>query len=434
MSIKVIATGDSLFTADFPEEYVKIRKELDGFMKDADVKITNLETNVSDFGGFPNQYSGGTWINVRKELFTHLKTFGFNFYGTANNHCMDYSYHGLLSTVDFLDEEKLSHAGTGSSLEEAEKPAIIKLQDGKAVAVFAVDASMELPSMAGKKSKVFAARAGVNYLRHDTVYTVSEDDLLDIKRIAKTTAINFTRDIDIATGYILPDKEGTFTFGATVFTSDKNTPRTKCNNKDLRRITDNIEKAKKENDYVFILVHCHDDDGTSFANPPEYLTEFSRAVIDAGVSAVFGGGCHELRGMEIYKGKPIFYSLGDFIYQGMRVEYLPPDFMEKYGVDINATAKDGLRARSQGGKIGLQTDEKNFLTVLPKITYENGEITDLTLMPVKLGFNTGIEELEGLPYFAQGEEGKKIFEKYAKLSSAFGTKLIYENGYIKIKE
>lgn len=116
------------------------------------------------------------------------------------------------------------------------------------------------------------------------------------------------------------------------------------------------------------------------------------------------------------------------------MEYLPPDFMEKYGVDINATAKEGLWARSQGGKIGLQTDEKNFLTVLPKITYENGEITDLTLMPVKLGFNTGSEELEGLPYFAQGEEGKKIFEKYARLSSAFGTKLIYENGYIKIKE
>ena len=434
MSIKVIATGDSLFTADFPEEYGKIRKELDGFIKDADVKITNLETNVSDFGGFSNQYSGGTWINVRKELFEHLKTFGFNFYGTANNHCMDYSYHGLLSTVDFLDEEKLAHAGTGRSLEGAEKPAIIKLQGGKTAAVFAVDTSMELPSMAGKKSKIYAPRPGVNYLRHDTVYAVSENDLSDLKRIAKTTAINFTRDGEIATGYMLPDKDGTFTFGNIVFTTDAATPKTKCNGKDLQRITDNIKKAAKENDYVFILVHCHDDDGKAYVNPPEYLKEFCYAVIDAGVSAVFGGGCHELRGMEMYKGKPVFYSLGDFIYQGMRVEYLPPDFMEKYGVDINATAKEGLRARSQGGKIGLQTDEKNFLTVLPKITYENGEITDLTLMPVKLGFKTGSEELEGLPYFAQGEEGKKIFEKYARLSSAFGTKLIYENGYIKIKE
>ena len=57
MQIKVIATGDSLFTADFPETYGKIRKELDGFISDADLRLTNLETNVSDFGNFPNQYS-----------------------------------------------------------------------------------------------------------------------------------------------------------------------------------------------------------------------------------------------------------------------------------------------------------------------------------------------------------------------------------------
>ena len=156
-------------------------------------------------------------------------------------------------------------------------------------------------------------------------------------------------------------------------------------------------------------------------------------MIDAGGAAVFGGGCHELRGMEVYNGKPIFYSLGDFIYQGMRFEFLPPDFMELYGVDINATAKEGLDARSQGGKIGLQTAEKNFLTVLPKVTLDGDKVTDITLMPVKLGFMTGSETLEGLPYFAKFAEGEKIIEIFRKLSSAFGTELTYENGYIKVK-
>lgn len=69
MSLSVLATGDSLFTADFPKRYNKIRASLDDFIKQADLKLTNLETNVSDFGNFPNQYSGGTRINVRKELF-----------------------------------------------------------------------------------------------------------------------------------------------------------------------------------------------------------------------------------------------------------------------------------------------------------------------------------------------------------------------------
>jgi len=433
MSITVLSTGDSLFTADFPEEYREIRRSLDAFIGECDLKMTNLETNLSDFGCFPCQYSGGTWINTSKEYFSHLESFGFDFYGTANNHCMDYSYAGLLSTIDFLDEKGYAHAGTGRSLSDAEKPAVIRLKDGKTAAVFAVDASMETPSMAGKASKLFEARPGVNYLRHENVFPVSEKDIEDLKRIAKSTAINHYREGEIATGYMLPDKEGTYVFGNTTFTVDNNAPLSKCNEKDLTRLTDNIRKAKAENDLVLVLVHCHDEEGTSEADPPEYLKEFCHAAIDAGAGAVFGGGCHSLRGMEIYNGKPVFYSLGDFIYQGMRVEHLPPDFLEKYGLDINATAKEGLAARSRGGKIGLQTNEKNFLTVLPKITFEGDEMTGLTLMPVKLGFMTGDEKLEGLPYIATGDEAVKIFEKYSKLSADLGTKLVFEDGFIKVQ-
>ena len=433
MAIKVLATGDLLFTADFPEEYRAIRKSLDAFLEDCDLKLTNLETNLSEFGSFANQYSGGTWLNTRKELFPDLDSFGFNFYGTANNHCMDYSYAGMLSTIDFLDAQGRAHAGTGRSLAEAEKPAILRLKDGKRAAIFAVDASMARPSMAGTASNAFAPRPGVNYLRHETVYTVSEKDLADLKRIAKTTAINFARDGDIATGYCLPDPEGVFVFGDTTFTVNPEVPLSRCNEKDLCRLTGNIRKAKAENDLVFLLVHCHDEEGTSSVTPPAYLKEFCRAAIDAGCSAVFGGGCHELRGMELYHGKPIFYSLGDFIYQGMRVELLPPDFMEKYGVDVDAPAKEGLRVRSRDGKIGLQTNEKNFLTVLPKLTFEGDEMTDVTLLPVKLGFKTNHEKLEGLPYFAEGTEGEKIFQKYQKLSADLGTELVLEQGYIKVK-
>ncbi len=432
MAVRVIATGDSLFQADFPAEYGEKRKSLDAFFEGCDIKITNLETNLSNFGGFANQYSGGTWLNTAKELFPYLESFGFNFYGTANNHCMDYSYAGMLSTIDFLDEKGHAHAGTGRSLSDAEKPAIITLKDGKTVAVFAVDTSMEPASMAGVGSKVFAARPGVNYLRHKTAFTVSQQEMEDLKRIAASTALNFARDGDIATGFILPDPEGVFVFGNTTFTTDPDAPRSACNEKDLNRLIGNIRKAKEENDLVLVMVHCHDEEGTSAVAPPTYLKEFCRAAIDAGAGAIFGGGCHELRGMELYRGKPIFYSLGDFIYQGMRVAYLPPDFLEKYGVDVNATAKEGLAARSRGGKIGLQTNEKNFLTVLPKLTFEGDKLTELVLMPVKLGFQTGDEKLEGLPYFATGSEGEKIFRKYQKLSADLGTELIFENGYIKV--
>ena len=340
MTIKVVATGDSLFVADFPAEYGTIRGSLDAFLSDADVRITNLETNLSDFGSFANRYSGGTWLNTRKELFPHLASFGFHFYGNANNHAMDYSYAGLLSTCDFLEEQGVAHAGSGRSLDEAEKPGIVRLPNGKTATIFAVDASMELPSMAGRASRTFEARPGVNYLRHETLFPATESEMADLKRIAAATSVNAYRDAEIATGYQAPDPEGCFTFGSTLFTSEKGAPLSRCNKRDLERLCGNIEKAKAEHDLVFVLVHCHDEEGNDENTSPAYLKEFCRAAIDVGAAAVFGGGVHILRGLEIYRGKPVFYSLGDFIYQGMRVEYLPPDFMEKYGLDVDATAKE----------------------------------------------------------------------------------------------
>jgi capsule synthesis protein PGA_cap len=63
-------------------------------------------------------------------------------------------------------------------------------------------------------------------------------------------------------------------------------------------------------------------------NGPEFLVKeprgdlrkFARAVIDAGADAVVGHGPHVLRGIEFYKGRPIFYSLGNFAtYKGFNL-------------------------------------------------------------------------------------------------------------------
>ena len=96
-------------------------------------------------------------------------------------------------------------------------------------------------------------------------------------------------------------------------------------------------------------------------------------------------------------------------------------------------SENGEEKKPEGGKKGLQTDEKNFLTVLPNVSFEKGKATDITLMPVKLGFCTGNEKLDGLPCFAKGAEGKKIFRKFAALSAVFGTELTFVNGLMKVK-
>jgi poly-gamma-glutamate synthesis protein (capsule biosynthesis protein) len=114
----------------------------------------------------------------------------------------------------------------------------------------------------------------------------------------------------------------------------------------------------------------------------------------------------------------------------MRVKYLPADFMEKYGVADNATAHEGLMARSKGGKIGLQAGVENFLTVIPRLTFENGTLSALEMMPVDLAFGRR-DDRNGLPRRARGALAQNIFERLETLSKPYGTSLRLERGIIR---
>lgn len=428
--LSVTGTGDSLFVTEFPAEYGEGMKRVAEFINGCDIKMTNLETNLSDFEFYAGAYSGGTWLNTRRSCLADLRKLGFNYYGNANNHAFDYSFNGLLSTIDTLDAAGLAHSGTGRSLEEAAKPAILEAQ-GKKVAIFAVDASLNMASKAGRGTKCQPARPGVNYLRHDTVYTVNAADMAALKEIAAKTRVNYNREQSIATGYKTADPEGVFVFGTTSFTTNAGVPETKCNAADLSRLTGAIKEALQSCDYAFMMVHCHDNDNVREENPPAYLQEFAHACIDAGVSGVFGGGSHRLRPIEIYKGIPIFYSLGDFIYQGLKVEHLPADFLEAYGVDINATAEEGLWARSKGNKIGLHCSKKNYQTLLPRMVFEDGKLVEFSMLPVYLNFDRK-DDMNGLPVVAEGAEATEICELLNELSAPYGVALKLENGVMKL--
>lgn len=429
LNLTVTGTGDALFLAPFPKEYDQKLKQLADFINACDVKITNLETNLTDYQFFASAYSGGTWLNTRTKDLDHLLKFGFNYFGNANNHAFDYSYDGLLSTIDTLDARNLKHSGTGRSLEDAQKPAFIQTENGVMSAIIAVDASFEVASKAGRATHDIKARPGVNYLRHESAFKINEEDLAKLKDIAQKTHINYNHDRLIQTGYETADPEGVFVFGKTKFTTNQDEPETKCNKDDLNRIVGTIQEAKQKADYVFVVVHCHTNDNVREENPAEYLIEFAHACIDNGAAAIFGGGCHRLRPVELYKNKPIFYSLGDFIYQGLKVEFLPADFMEKYGIDIYSTAEEALYARSKGHTIGLHCNKLNYQTVLPKLVFNNQELIEFSMLPVYLNFHRK-DDFNGLPEIATGDEAEEILEILGGLSKPYGLDLILKDGMI----
>ena len=427
--LKVSGTGDALYVAAMPREYDADMAELRAFMDTCDVRITNFESNIEEFGDYAAAESGGTWINTPPSDFDDLTRFGFNYYGTANNHAGDFTMRGMLSTIDYMDRLGLAHSGSGRSLEEAGAPAVLDI-DGKKVAIIAFTMSFKPAMKAGNPSEAMKARPGINYLTVQRAYSITKEQADQLLEIAKTARINEERQAYINTGYQLPDPEGIVSLGELKFCYDGSYPTSYCNKKDLARIVASIKDAKEKYDYVLVVSHSHTNVGGDFEEVPPALIEACHAFIDAGASAIFGSGTHQLRPMEVYNGAPIFYSLGDFIYQGMRVHYLPADFMEKYGIHPMSTAWEGLMARSQGGKLGLQADECNFLTVLPRLSFDdNGDLAEIDMLPISLGFHRE-GYLNGLPYHAKGEEGKKIFDILNRLSKPYGTELVYENDKI----
>ena len=431
-TLTVAATGDSLMVAPFPASYSKDMAALRAYLSDADVRITNLETNVGPFGDFASAYSGGTWLNTEPEAFDSMAGYGFNYYGTANNHTMDYSYHALFSTMEALKSRGLAFSGTGRSLEEAGAPAIVETPAGR-VGIIAATTSFENASRAGRASLGSAPRPGVNYVRQRRYYQLPADELETLRRLAQKSGESAYRNLMVAQGFAKPGEKGVVEVSGALFCEEGTHPPSVCDERDLKRIKKSIQAARKSCRYVFALLHCHQVDGTVPAEAPAFLRELAHGCVDAGASAVFGGGTHELRPVECYGGAPIFYSLGDFIYQGMRVKFLPADFMEKYGLPPNATAQEGLDARSHGGKIGLQAERCNFLTVIPKMSFQDGRLIALELLPVDLAFERK-DLRNGLPRPASKKTAKDIFDRLVAISAPLGTKLLFRDNKIFFAE
>ncbi|MCX7256193.1 MAG: CapA family protein [Polaromonas sp.] len=92
---------------------------------------------------------------------------------------------------------------------------------------------------------------------------------------------------------------------------------------DGERIRADIGQARSAANLVIVTVHGGKEGADAAGTPTgdeyfmnEYrgdLRKFARLSIDAGASAVFGHGPHVVRPYEMYRDKPIFYSLGNFV-------------------------------------------------------------------------------------------------------------------------
>ena len=419
MKTTFIATGDAFMTRRLPEGGYPGFRELQEVIAAHDVRFNNLEFTVHDREGFPAAFSGGTWAMAEPEILDDLQKFGFNLYNTANNHSGDYSHGGILATIRHLRERGLRYAGTGENLAGAAGAAYLDTPNAR-VALIAASSSFHESHAAGSQGPELVGRPGLNPLRFEKVFHVEKEYYETLEKIAEETDMNAAANNAIRNGYRNPLPEGRLSFGGLNFVlAEETAQHTRPLKKDMDRIMANIREARRQADYVLVSIHSHEFAGRQITEPAEFLVTFAHACIEAGADAVLGHGPHELRGIEIYQGKPIFYSLGNFIFQTETVSVQPADAYENKGMSYDTKVGEYMDRRSKNGTQGYGVQENIWRSVMAGFTAEDGEITEIRLYPVTLNMTLS-RGRKGFPCLM---EDNAVLQYLADLSAPFGTRI-----------
>lgn len=228
-------------------------------LKSFDLTIANLEGNLSDNLAVPTE--GATFdFLASTQMIDGLEMAGIDAVSQANNHSTwnnaGWGTQGLTDTIDALDARGFGHFGGGYTLEQARAPYTSEVA-GKSIAIIGID---------GVTANVQAREADA---------TVNES-WLGGGRYAGATS----------------DTPGTYPYDPDIFLAD-------------------IELLAGQHDIVIPYFHF----GREYIEaPPQWAVDGARAAIDAGATLVVTNHPHVIQGQEFYGGKPIVYSVGNFIF------------------------------------------------------------------------------------------------------------------------
>ncbi|MDP2856790.1 MAG: CapA family protein [Bacillota bacterium] len=424
-NLKLVAAGDLLISRRLSLYNEPRYRAIIDAIRDADVSFANLEVLIHNFEGYPSEHSGGNYMAMPPYVAGELKWAGFNLLSRANNHAGDYSAGGLAATSRHLDEAGLAHAGVGENLARARAPVYLEIQRAR-VAMLSISSTCPPGSRAGQQRPDLQGRPGANGLRHKAVYRVSSQTISHLRVASEELGWERYKREMVSRGVQAPEDDTRCELLGRVFVAhEKPGIHTTPDPQDTKAMVDGIRAARRQADFVLVSVHSHERD-EDLQMPANFMQVFCRACVDAGADAIIGHGPHVLRGIEIYQGRPIFYSLGNFVYQSQTLDFLPADIFERFGLDeLRSYPADAFDARYNGD--GLRREPRWWQSLLVKCEYEASKLTAVSLIPVTLGRHAHRAQ-QGRPLLANDEEAMEILSRVQRLSEPFGTRIELTNG------
>ncbi len=256
----VLSVGDLILDVPEAERYFDETRAL---LKSGDVVMGQVEipyTNRPQWSAYDNHSAPAT-DPVRLEA---MRDAGFNVGTCAGNHSFDQGFYGVKDTLDKLRELGIAAAGEGMDDEEAWAPAVIERR-GLRFACFSYTA------VGPKTVQATPAKAGAAFLYVATSY-----------------------DNDTNEPGALPTH---------IYTSVSPAA--------LERMRRSFRRAKAVGAVILASFHMGRMHSTDIQ---QYQIELAHAAVDAGAEMVFAHHPHTLLGIEMYRGKPIYYSIGHFVF------------------------------------------------------------------------------------------------------------------------
>ncbi|MBI4419786.1 MAG: CapA family protein [Gemmatimonadetes bacterium] len=406
--------GDAIITRRLSAYVEPAFTRMIELIRGADAAFANFEMLLHDYEPYPTHQSGGTYMRAEPAMARELVWAGFDLVSTANNHTGDYGVEGMRLTQKHLTAAGLVHAGTGENLHEAREARFLETADGR-VALVSVASTFPEHSAASKPRGGVRGRPGLNPLRFTTVRAIGRDHLERLRALLAEMGVTVPQSGDTLRA-----------FGTTFAVGDTSRVPSAPNPEDVAEIAAVVRNAARLADYVIVTIHAHES-GRSRAEPAEFLITFARAMIEAGADVFVGHGPHVLRGIEVYQGKPIFYSLGDFIFENETLLRLPEENYRSYRLGENQHVADFNDARYANDTRGFPTQREIWESVVAVVRWRGEDLAGIELHPITLGFGRPRAE-RGRPMLADRALGQKIVTDLVERSRPFGTTIEWRDG------
>lgn len=361
----IVLTGQSMLRSDLRATKAAAMPAIKELLN-GDVIFTNLEAAVA----MPGQsIQEGRGFLTPPEALDALTGMGVNLLALSGNHAFDLKETGVDNTIREAERRHIVHAGTGHTLADAAAPAYLQTTNG----TIALVASASGLIAAG--GRALTDHPGVNELRVDT-----------------GTRQNTAAD----------DLPG----------APPNAP----NPEDAHRILQTIRDARQHADIVIVYQHNHVFGNRSFSTiftegmperlaPNPWLVKWTHAEIDAGADIVVMHGAPLLHGIEVYRGRPIFYDLGNFIYN------VPPTL---------TYIDEPMAWESVVASVRVQGRAVKSIALRPVVLNALGDGQPDVHNPYT---SNDFLHTRGLPTAATGARAGYILQRVADASKPFGTRI-----------